>query len=58
MPDKTETTKYKVQYHAGNPKICRVKGLKLRQMPECEGGGWYTDEETAKIICEALNAKA
>ena len=55
--NRTVTTKYEVQYHAGNPSICRVKGLTLKQLPECEGGGWFTDEKIAKIICEALNAQ-
>lgn len=51
-----QMTKYEVQYSLGNPKLCRVTGLKLRVMPEYEGGGWATDERTAKIIAEAMNA--
>jgi hypothetical protein len=42
-----------VEHHIGNPAKCRVVGPKFRQMDECEGGGWYTDEATAHKIAAA-----
>lgn len=53
---KSLMTKYEVQHHLGNPKLCRVNGLKLKPLSECEGGGWATDERTAQTIAAALNA--
>jgi hypothetical protein len=41
------------QFHRGNPKMARVVGPKFRAMPECEGGGWSTDPETARVIAAA-----
>lgn len=49
--------KLTVQYHAGNPNICRIPELKIRAMPECEGGGWYLPREQAEFLvraCEGL----
>lgn len=55
--DNSKTKTYEIQHHLGNPKLCRVKGLKLTAMPECEGGGWFTDEKTANILANALNGE-
>lgn len=45
--------KWELQFHAGNPKMCRVKGPVFHQNHKCEGGGWFTDEPTARLIAEA-----
>lgn len=47
-----------VETHVGNPSMARVVGPKFRQMPECEGGGWYTDAETARAIVAGQDALA
>jgi hypothetical protein len=43
-------TPWHVETHLANPQMARVVGPKFRAMPECEGGGWYTDMETARKI--------
>jgi hypothetical protein len=48
-----------VERHVGNPGMARVVGPSFRAMPECEGGGWYTDPPTAALLASApdmLNA--
>ncbi len=47
--------KLTVEYHAGNPNICRIPELKIRAVPECEGGGWYLPREQAEMIVKAVN---
>lgn len=42
--------KFTIQYHAGNPQLCRIPELKIGVMPECEGGGWYMPREQAEMI--------
>jgi hypothetical protein len=51
----TTEPKYQIETHAGNPKIARVTNLNIKRLPECEGGGWYTDIQTACIIADAMN---
>lgn len=46
--------KLTVEYHAGNPRLCRIPELKIREMPECEGGGWYIPREQAEQIVKSL----
>lgn len=61
MKDRTEAPaglpaagkKWEMQTHLGNPRMARVKGLALRPAPEHEGGGWYTDPESAALIAAA-----
>lgn len=50
--------KLTIQYHAGNPNLCRIPELTIRQMPECEGGGWYLPREQAEAIVRAVGALA
>jgi len=45
--------KLTIQYHAGNPNMCRIPELTIRQMPECEGGGWYLPREQAELLVRA-----
>lgn len=46
-------TQWELQVHAGNPKIARLKGLKINRLPECEGGDWYMSIEDATAIARA-----
>lgn len=47
-----------IQYHAGNPNLCRIPELKIRAMPECEGGGYYLLREQAEEIIRAVEASS
>lgn len=40
-------------FHAGNPNLGRVSGLKVKSMPECEGGGYYVHADDARLIAAA-----
>jgi hypothetical protein len=54
-------TKLTIEYHAGNPSLCRIPELTIRSMPECEGGGWYMPREQAEMLVRgvpAMTAKA
>jgi hypothetical protein len=42
--------KLTLQHHLGNPNMCRIPELTIRQMPECEGGGWWMPREQAEQI--------
>lgn len=53
MTTQSKTELWRVEYHAGNPRMARVVGPKFRSVPECEGGGWCTDAKTAHLIAEA-----
>ena len=44
-----------LRYHNAMPGWCKIVGLKVKQVPECEGGGVKFLEEDAKIIVAAIN---
>jgi len=44
-----------VQVHLGNPNKARIPELTIKNMPECEGGGWYMPVDEAKAITEVWN---
>lgn len=44
---------WEVRVHAANPKMATVFGPQMKASPECEGGRWYTDPETANLIAAA-----
>lgn len=46
-----------VQTHLGNPRMARIPELTIRQMPECEGGGWYMPVDQAEAIASAWNSR-
>lgn len=46
-----------VQTHLGNSRIARIPELAIRQMPECEGGGWYMPVDQAEAIASAWNSR-
>lgn len=45
--------KLTIQYHLGNPNMCRIPELTIRPMAECEGGGWWMPREQAERIVSA-----
>ena len=44
-----------VQVHLGNPNMARIPELTIRQMPVCEGGGWYMPADQAQALVEVWN---
>lgn len=46
--------KYEILFHHAIPGWCKIKGLLIKEIPLCEGGGYAIKEEQAKIIIEAL----
>lgn len=46
--------KLTIQFHGGNPSLCRIPELKIGVMPECEGGGWYMPREQAELLVRAV----
>lgn len=53
----TVTAPLTVQVHFGNPKMARIPELTIRQMPECEGGGWYMPTDEAEAVAAAWNSR-
>ena len=39
-----------LRYHHAIPGWCKVIGLKIRPVPECEGGGFMVREDQAELI--------
>ena len=56
--DTEDTRPFQLRFHHAIPGWCRVVGLHIRTIPECEGGGFMVTEVQAKIIMDALNANA
>jgi len=54
--DMSKAEKFTLQYHSANPNMCRIPELKIKQLHECEGGGWYMRREQAEEIVAAVNA--
>lgn len=50
--------KLTIEYHAGNPNLCRIPELRIRPLPECEGGGWTIPRDQAELIVRAVEALA
>lgn len=50
--------KLTIEYHAGNPNLCRIPELRIKAMPECEGGGWFIPREQAEYLIRAAEALA
>jgi hypothetical protein len=43
-----------IRRHAGNPKLINIKGLRIVEMPECEGGGYALTGPVAEQIIASL----
>jgi hypothetical protein len=43
-----------LHYHPAMPNWCKLKGLKIRAIPECEGGGFAVDRRQAEAIIALL----
>jgi len=43
-------------HHAAIPGWCKVKGLEIRAIHECEGGGFMIRRDQAEKIVAALNS--
>lgn len=55
LPQKSTSDTIEIRRHAGNPKLVRIKGLRVVEMPECEGGGYAITGDIAERIVAALN---
>jgi predicted RNA-binding protein associated with RNAse of E/G family len=42
-----------IRYHNAMPNWAKLVGLKIRAVPECEGGGFMIDKEQAEAIMSA-----
>lgn len=47
--------KLTLEYHSGNPNLCRIPELKIKTIPECEGGGYSISREQAEALYQAVN---
>lgn len=46
--------KLEIRYHAAMPRWAKLVGLRIKAVPECEGGGFCIDREQAEEIIRAL----
>lgn len=44
-----------LRYHHAIPGWCRVIGLQIRAVPECEGGGYMIRQDQAERLIKLLN---
>lgn len=49
-------TDTEIRRHAGNPKLINIKGLRIVEMPGCEGGGYALTGDIAEHIVKTLSA--
>lgn len=42
--------KLEIRYHSAMPNWAKVVGLRIKAVPECEGGGFMIDKEQAEFI--------
>jgi len=45
-----------LRYHSAMPGWCKVIGLRIRAIPECEGGGFAVAQPQAEAIVQALTS--
>lgn len=43
-----------IRRHFGNPRLVKIKGLRIVEMPECEGGGYALTGDVAESIVTIL----
>lgn len=41
-----------LRYHPAMPNWVKIVGLKIRAVPECEGGGFAIDRQQAEVIMD------
>jgi len=51
-----ENLQVEILHHSAVPDWCKVKGLDIRAIDECEGGGFMIRREQAEKIAAALNS--
>lgn len=44
---------YEIRYHHAISGWCKIIGLKIKEIPECEGGGYMIPEKDAHLIVTA-----
>ncbi len=47
-----------IRFHHAIPGWCKVFGLHIREIPECEGGGYMVREDQARMIVAASHEAA
>ena len=47
-----------LRYHNAMPGWCKIIGLKIRAIHECEGGGFAIEQKQAEAIVKTLTAPA
>lgn len=47
-----------LRFHYVFPKWCKLVGVKIREIPECEGGGYMVPEEQARMIVASADLLA
>ena len=45
--------KLELRFHHAIPGWCKIVGLKVREIPECEGGGYMLREDQARQLVAA-----
>jgi len=43
-----------IRYHNAMPNWAKIVGLKIKAVPECEGGGFMIDREQAELIMASI----
>lgn len=46
---------FELRFHHAIPGWCKIKGLQIKEIPLCEGGGFMILEPQARVIVDALN---
>ena len=47
---------FELRYHSAMPNWCKIVGLQIKVIPECEGGGFVVEKNQAEAIVAALQA--
>lgn len=55
MSEHTPET-FELRFHHAIPGWCKIIGLNIREIPECEGAGFMVEENEARRIVAAINA--
>lgn len=55
-PREASPIKLEIRYHGAMPRWCKVDGLRVKAVHECEGGGFAIDKDQAEYLVKAYNA--